>query len=535
MKRLNLLLNLTIVITLLLVACGTSQPEEPAAPVSADSEHPVGGTFVYVLSRDLDTLDVHKSALAPPVAQYLGANLISKDPVTGEYIPYLAESWTIAEDGLTYEFKLREDVKFHDGTPLTAQDYAWSFSRAKDPKTQSPLTGPQLTGLAIAEAVDDHTLRLKMAWPNSTLMDSLATSGFHQPLSQAYVEKMGEDYGRNPIGVGPYKFKEWVTGEKIVLERNPDFTWGPAWTHGGAPYIEFIEYRIIPEYSTQLAGLEAGELDYVDLEIKDLERIQDSGLFQIHTGLAKGAGTFIAMNTTKPPFDDIRVRQAFNHVVNKDVLIQVVSRGHALPLSGPLTPATLGYWSGVEEIGYEYDLEKAQELMVEAGYILNSDGRFEKDGEPLVLEMKVDSSQPKDAEVLQEQFREFGVQINVSQLEDSVWLETVSSGDFDLTIEDLSWDNFGILFAMLNSSMVGIWNHAGVTDMDEMIGAMTTASSDAALEEASIVAQTHIVEQAIYVPLYAESWYSALNNRVKDMLYSEITQDTYIFDAYIEQ
>ena len=549
-----------IMVASLLAACGTPAPEatteaatEAAEPVTAqDTPQPagqeaapkpeaepvpaVGGTLVYILDDEMDTLDVHKSGRVFPVCQFMGGGLIIKDTETDEFLPYLAESWTVAEDGMEYEFKLREDVLFHDGTPLTAHDYAWSFNRAKDPKTQSPTAGASLTGLAIVEAVDDYTLRFRMAWPNSVLMHTLSNPCYHQPLSQAYVEEMGDDYGRHPIGVGPFKFKEWVTGERIVLERTPDYAWGPEFTHGGPPFIETIEYRIIPEYATQLAGLEAGEVDHVTLAPKDLERIQNTGEFQILESGERGSGTHVVMNPTRPPFDDLLVRRAFNHAVNREPLIKIVRLDQAAPIYGPLTPFTDGYWPEAESFGYDYDMDRARELLAEAGYTPGGDGWLEKDGQPLVVSLNINSSSPDDvkiAEILQEQFKGLGVQIELEQLESGVLYEVLGSGDFDMTIETLGWENFGIMFAMFHSSMVGAWNRARVTDMNDMISAFTVAPSWDEAVEASNEAQRHVVEQAYFVPLYAAVDSLALSNKIKDVVFSG-EGNLYLFDAYIE-
>jgi peptide/nickel transport system substrate-binding protein len=578
MKRTKLLLSVLLAVSILSASCGGTEPpptaQEPTAVVAettaatstvagptagaAPTEPPqptavvvaeptatatsepkvvpaVGGTLVQAAGFEVDTLDVHKSGRLWGICQYFGASLIAKDPQSGEYLPYLAERWTVAEDGMRYEFKLRQDVKFHNGAPLTAQDYAWTLMRAKDPKTQSPTAGPSLTGLAIAEAADDYTLVLRMAWPNSALMDTLSGPCYHQPLSQAYVEEMGDEYGRHPIGVGPFRFKEWVTGEKVVLERNPDYTWGPEWTHGGPPYIETIEFRTLPEYATQIAGLEAGEIDRGDPQNKDVERLRNSGQFQIFSGLSKGSGTHVAMNASKPPFDDQRVRQALNYAIEKTVFIKIVELGYAEPLYGPLTPATAGYWAGSESFGYHYDLDKARSLMAEAGWTdTDGDGVLDKGGAPLALDLKVGSYAAKSAEILQEQLKALGAAATIQQLEPGVLYEVVGKGEFDLTIDTLGWENFGILFAMLHSSMVGAWNRARVTDLDKMIGAMSAAPNwDQAMQAAEEL-QRVIIERAYYVPLYASKWHIALSNRIQGALYSDVTQLLYLQDAYIE-
>jgi peptide/nickel transport system substrate-binding protein len=200
-------------------------PTATMIPPTATPPGPtVGGTLVIGLTSEPDTLDVQKSAMTPMelVMAQVGATLIARDPATGKLVPYLAESWTISSDGLTMDFWLRKGIKFHNGSPVTAQDYAWTLNRAIDPATRSLGTGAMLTALASAEAVDDSHLRLTLKTPSFPLLGSLAFVGYCSVLPKAAVEKLGDQFGRQPIGAGPFQFKEWKTGDKIVLERNPD-------------------------------------------------------------------------------------------------------------------------------------------------------------------------------------------------------------------------------------------------------------------------------------------------------------------------
>lgn len=505
----------------------TATPEPKTGPVP-------GGKLVYALTNEPDTLDVHKSGMLFIPCQLFGASLLARHPETGEIVPYLAESWTKAENGMSYEFKLRKDAKFHDGTPLTAQDYAYTFMRAIDPATKSPTAGQTLFGLKSAEAVDDYTLRLNMAMPNSVLVNSLTNTCYLQPLPKAAVEKMGDQFGRSPIGAGPYKVKEWVTGQRIVLERNPDYTWGPAFTHGGAPYIETIEFRIIPEYATQLAGFESGEIDFIVPELKDLKRLEEAGTYRlIKTGIA-GSGVHLEMNATRPPFDDLRLRQAINYAVDRKGIAQAVTAGRAEPLYGPLTPATLGYWPGVEYIGYSYDVEKATALLTEAGYAPNASGIMENGGKPLALTLLFSMQHAKVAEILQQQLKAVGMDVKLQQLEYGVLFQTLSGGDFDLGIDQLGWPDAGVLFVMFHSSTIGGWNRARVKDLDPMVGAMVVATTQEGFDKTSGDLQRKIVEEALTAPLYAPVEYAALSQRIQGPFYSPVNRWLYLWDAYIE-
>jgi len=544
MKHINTLLTLIVVVSLL-AACGggalqTVEVEEVDTDVPATEVElvpAVGGTLVWSLAYSPDTLDCHliTVASAARVSAMMGASLVAKDPQTGEFVPYLAESWQAMEDSTIWEFKLRKDVKFHDGTPLTAHDYAWTFLRALE---ISPAAGAALMGLADVQAVDDYTLRFTMGLPNYAMLNSLTDTNYFQPLSQAYVEEMGDDYARNPMGVGPFKFKEWVTGDKIVLERNPDYTWGPAWSNGGAPYIETVEFRIIPEYATTLAGFEAGEVDWVYLEAKDVERIQGLGEFNVLESLIQGLEPYVQFNVSAAPFDDVLVRQAFSLAVDRDVLVNVAALGYAVPQYGPISASVNGYWPGVEDIGYGFDLEKAKSLMAEAGWEdTDGDGVLDKDGQPFAFNLKVPSIESfvKAAQILQEQYKALGVELEIEQLESGVFSEQTMTGEYEISVNGIGWQDSLLLFAMYHSMMIGGFNASFVEDpeLDALLDELMFAPDGETHLSASADAQKYIIEHAYVVPLYTSKAFDGLSSRVQGWVFSS-EGSLYLDNAYIE-
>jgi peptide/nickel transport system substrate-binding protein len=358
------------------------------------------------------------------------------------------------------------------------------------------------------------------------------------PVSPAAVEQWGDEYGRHPVSVGPYKFKEWNTGEKIVMERNPDFDWGPDYAHEGAWYVENIEFRIILEYSTIIAGLEAGEVDYAELQPKDVERIRETGQFQIFEPLLKGMQPYVSLNVSKPPFDDVRVRQAFNLAVNKDALIKAVARGQAIPQYGPMSPSVTGYWKGVEYVGYDYNLEKAKALMVEAGYTYNADGMLEKDGQPFKLTLKTRSALEdlvKTAEILQEQYKALGVEIEIEQQEYGVNVMDVVMGEYEASVFRYLYPEADILYIAFHSNMMDIMNLPRVADpeLDDILNKTRTTTDPEKRQEWVNEAQRRIVEQAYVVPIYTPKNFVALSNRVKDAVFSLPNGYLHFDDAYI--
>jgi peptide/nickel transport system substrate-binding protein len=547
-------LNL-ILMAAALAACGGKPAEvagtgNPAQPLvteqqgQANTPRPpqpaVGGAWVYASDSEPDTLDVHRtvSGASEFVMKLVGGSVLALDPVTGEFIPYLAESYSLSEDGRLWEIKFKEDLQWHDGTPFTAQDYVWTMERVL--ASPSPATGAMTAGMASAEAVDDRTVRIHMDRPNSGMLFGL-TSAYMQPMPRADIERVGdEEYGRHPIGMGPYRLKEWRTGDRLILERNPDFNWGPAYAHPGPAYIEFVEFRVIPEYSTRLAGIESGEIDAAFLMNKDVARIEGLGGFDIIPIDHQGAGPYLLFNVSAPPFDDIRVRKAFNLAVNREELIRAVALGYGEPLWGLITPATYGHWDGDKEIGYGYDPDAARALMAEAGYQLNGDGLLEKDGQPFELDFKVTpsirSNTIKIAEVLSEQFKALGVRLEIQQLERGVLQEAIASGDYTLSIGFWGWAEAQIIAPLFLSSMIGGMNESHVNDpeFDPILLAVLAEPDREVLQERLNAAQRYVIEKAYTAPLFTIRVHLALRRRATNVIVRPVTEEIELFDAYIE-
>jgi peptide/nickel transport system substrate-binding protein len=548
-KPLYALVILALILTCL-AGCGTSQPaptqppsEEPTAPPSEEptappSEEPtaaptaepaapagptVGGTVIWAVAEEPGTLDPHLESrdASSRIEEYFGGALVDVD-AEGRVIPWLAESWVVSDDGLTIDFKLREDVVFHDGTPLTAQDYAWSFSRAIDPETASTGAGTLLQELESAEAIDDSTLRLRLKSASFPLLLNLAVAPWMQPMPRATVEDLGEQFGRQPVGVGPFMFEEWVTGDRVVLARNLDYAWGSADVHEGPAYLEAIEFRFIPEYSTIIAGLEAGEIDLAEVQAKDKQRLEDTGMFQFLEQYVPGSGDFVALNTSMAPFDDPDVRKAFNLAVDRDVIIQAVYGGAAAASYGPINKATMGCWDGVEDIGYGFDLEQAESLMEQAGWVdTDDDGVREKDGQPLQLTLTVGSNfedRVKTAQILQEQYRALGVDIQIEQLEATMVIDKVWPGNYEMAVMSMDYPEADLMAYMFHSSMIGALNMSMVNDpeLDAILESTRTTMDPEARQEKVDEAQQWLVENAIVVPLYSPAVYLALSNRFQD-------------------
>jgi peptide/nickel transport system substrate-binding protein len=507
----------------------TATPEPVAEPA-------VGGTLVVGWPEEPPTLDAHLAVDSAGPLTYLGGTLVTIDP-EGEIVPYLAESWEISEDGLTWDFKLREDVKFHDGTPLTAHEYAWTFQRIKDPATKSMLASTFVGPLYAAEALDDYTLRLKLAYPHSALLIGLDIP-FLQPLSPAAVEEHGDQYGRHPVGVGPYMLKEWATGDKIVLERNPDYTWGPNFVHEGPPLIETIEFRLIPETATLISAMEAGEIDLAELESRSVARIEETGTFQVWDWFYQGMAPALFPNTSRPPFDDVKVRQALNLALDREAIIKVVlGEGNGTPQLGPASPSMGGYWPGVEYIGYPFDLEKAKELMVEAGYTYDDDGMLLKDGEPFEVELGFSPSfrdyATSVAQVVQQQLQALGIAVELGMYEWGVFITMGASGEADLGLVGYNYWDVDILNQFYHTNSGMNMSHYSDPVLDEYLDNMRTSMDQEDRQKWADEAQRRIVEQAVVVPIFTSKEYKAVSDRVQGEIPRLPITRLWLNDAYL--
>jgi len=518
---------------------GTPQVVErivTATPVTPQ----VGGKMVLTLYTDPPSLDqqVVNGTLGADVAMRYGATLLTYDLESGALVGYLAESWSNSPDGLELTFKLKSGVKFHNGEPLTAQDFVYTFERSQDPNFAN-LAKDMFASVSKVEAVDDLTVKFVLSAPSYSFLDNLASTST-QPVNKKAVEAAGDGYGKSPVGVGPFIFKEWVTGEKIVLERNPDFNWGPAYAHQGPAYIQELEFRILPEPATIIAGLEAGEIDFSEVYASDISRYENSDKYVIWQAPMLGIYPYVAFNYSVPPLDDVRFRQALSYATDKESIIKVVAQGRAVVQWGPLSDGMSGYWPGVEYIGLGYDLPKAQALMADLGYTLNADGMLEKDGEPFKLTVKADSTDPnamKTAEVLKEQYKALGVDLEIQLEEMGVFYDDLlGKNNFEIGLPGLGWPNDDLLWMMFHKD--GPVNMGKYTN-DELSAQLDTLRSTVDTEahlKLSAEIQKFAVENALVIPTFTMLQYLVYGSRVKDVTFKAGGDPRYaaeFFDAYI--
>lgn len=411
-----------------------------------------GGRLIIGRSGDADSLDPQHTiaSISWQVFQHIYDPLIGRN-LNLEYEGVLAESWEISEDGKEITFNLREGIKFHDGTDLDAKAVEFSYNRLIDPATNAPAAA-WVTPLERAEAVDDMTVKMYLSEAFSPFLGNTA-SAYFGIISPAAVEKYGPDFGQNPVGTGPYKFKEWIAGQEITIERNPDYqNFRTISENKGAAYLDEIVFRNIPEEQTQIAAFEAGEIntlllvpphhvskleDNPDLQLLPTEKATNIHFIEFHTFPPEGDYGF----EVKPPFDDLRVRQAVAYAVNADEIIQAVHDGRATRNYGPMPTGMYGYDPAIKEYGYEHDPEKAEALLEEAGWVSTGSGPRQKDGQPLEVVLWASSATTvqRVAQVIQNQLGKVGFDVKLETMEIATLLARLGGEDDTSHFDVMSW------------------------------------------------------------------------------------------------
>jgi peptide/nickel transport system substrate-binding protein len=510
----------------------TAVPPTAVPPTAAPTAiNKIGGNLVYISTEEPDTLDIQTSvmSIADGITSLMMDTLVAKD-VNGQYVPSTAESWTISPDGLTWTFKIRQDVKFHNGDPMTANDWAWTFNRALDPNFAAPGTAPSLASVASVVATDDTTLVITLKQANYYFLDSLSINGYMGVYDKLAVEAAGAKYGLSEVGMvgtGPYKFKQWVQDESITIERNPDYNWGPVQFEGCStgPYnIETITFRVVPDIATVTAAMIAGEVSYSSIQPQDVQTITDTGLYNILSGPVPGY-LYLLINASKAPTDNVHFRRALAYAVNRDEVLQVVGLNQGVKILGPLSPVMIGYDPIQETYGLDYNPDKAKEEFGLAGYTYGSDGMLiGPDGQPFEIDFFTTSDEQgsKSAQVVQAQFAAVGLKANIQQLEWGTLAAQMTAGDFSISYMGVGYPSADLLYLTYHSPGAALWTFANDPDMDALLEKIRSETDATAQQAAVNAAAKYIVENGYMVPWYSPNSFSALDKNITDYEFSPI-------------
>lgn len=401
------------------VATEASASQEPAEPV----EEPVKykDEIIAVVIVEPKSMDpIYGDAPGSDLYTYnlFYDNLI--ELVDGEFVPSLAESYEISDDYQNLVFKLREGVKFHDGTDFNAESVKWNLDRAKT--TEKSYYVSEMKVIDEVVVVDEYTVEIILSEPNAPILSTLASNPGCM-VSPAAAEKFGEDFHRNPVGTGPYKFVSWTGGERVVGERFDDY-WKQDAEGVQLPYSDKVTIRYIAEPAVALIELQSGNIDLMEDNIpQDFDVVKADPNLQV---IPSGAGIhqWMAFNTTAEPFNNEKLRQAFSAAIDRESLMSVITLGY-----GEITPTLVppGEWiySADLKTPYAYNPELAKTLLSEAGY---------PSGIELTLSVIQRDPDVQIAELIQAQVAEVDIKLNVEILERQAWIDKVTAKKFDLAM-----------------------------------------------------------------------------------------------------
>lgn len=391
---------LALLVCLVVVACG-----QPRAPANAAR---IG---IVLEPPNLDPT----AGAAAAIDEVVYANVfegLTRIDETGAVLPALAASWDISPDRLTYTFHLRTNATFHDGSTFDATDAKFSLDRARGPDSTSAQKG-FFEPIATVTVIDPATLQVVLSRPVSDFLFNMGSGDavFVAPETAA-------KNASKPIGTGPFKFSRWLKGTQIELTRN-DAYWG------AAAKLDKLVFLIIPDPSAAYAALLAGDVDsFPNFPAPELlPQIKDDPRFEIAIGTTEGE-TILAMNNTRPPLNDIRIRRAISHAINRKALIDGVGEGYGTPIGSHFAPHNKAYVDLTSR--YPFDVAKAKALLAEAGHANDI---------TLTLRLPPAPYARRGGEVIAAQLKAIGIATKIENIEWAQWLDQVfTRGDFDLTI-----------------------------------------------------------------------------------------------------
>ncbi|KGX83619.1 ABC transporter substrate-binding protein [Pontibacillus marinus] len=432
-------------------------------------------TLVFGRGADSKQLDPSKVTDGESiyVTQQIYDQLVTYEQDSTEVKPALATDWKTSDDGTVWTFTLREGVKFHDGTSFEAEDVVYNFERwtkSKDYIYYGYMFGGHEDGLIEkVEAVDEYTVKFTLKEPNAPFIQTLAMPPFGIASPDA-IEKHGENYFKNPVGTGPFKFESWTRGDRIELSRNDDF-WGQK------AGVKNLTFRVIPDNGARFMELQSGSIDLMlGLNPQDLEPAENADGLQVFRRPSMNVG-YMAMNTDKEgPLADRKVRQAINLAVDKKELIKLFE-GLGKSAKNPMPPSLWGYNDDIDPYGY--DVEKAKTLLAEAGY---------GDGIDITLYTMPNPRpympQPKvTAQAIQQMLKEANINVEIVENDWETHLEVTQNGEHDMAL--LGWtgdngdpDNFLYVLLDKDNAKVGSAGNIAFYKNDEVHDLLKSAQSE---------------------------------------------------------
>lgn len=470
-----------------LTGCGSGTSDtssdtsaDTSTDTSADTATSDDGSLVIAMDADVSTLHPsdYSTTVELNILNQIYDSLIYMNPDgTEEPEARLAERYEVSDDGLTYTFYLRDDITFHDGTAITADDVVFSLELYQDSEYQNTY----VTGLDYAEALDETTVVCYLETPYAPFLLGIS---FVHIASKDYYESSPEEFASNPIGSGAYQFESRTKGSNVVLSAYEGY-------YRGVASISQVTFEVVPSQSTMAVALQTGEIGFAEIEATNLSQLE--GVEGITTQEVSTSNfVYVTMNLEQEPFDNVLVRQAINYAINRENIVLVCYEGAATVNSSICSPERLGYSD--ELFQYEYDPDKAMELLAEAGIETPYDL-----GEILVSESSADL-----ATVLQSDLSAVGLEVTISTKEFNAYISDLTSGSYGISALSMTLDGDTQMLEMaFCTDYIGTANNARYSDseMDALFDQARTETDSDKRAEILFEALEKAQEEAIYAAI----------------------------------
>ena len=459
LRVLSLLLVLVMAAGLL-AGCGGNDAPKGDTP-KQDGEKGDSGTardsIIIATANETPSLSpTEHNAVAGDYMNMLTYNHLFRTDMTLEPVPDLVDTYENLDDS-TWQFKLKQGVKFHDGTEMKAEDVKASLEWAQG-FAEVNLYNNDIKSV---EVVDDYTIEIKTDGPDAMLLSNLCHHG-NSVVPKALIDS-GNDFNTNPIGTGPYKFVKWNRGDSVEFEAFEDF-------FRGAPHIKHMTWKVIPEGSSRTIALEAGEIDFiVEVEAMDGDRLKENDKIKVIEYNATNE-TWLMLNNEKPGLDNEKVRHAINTAINKENVVTVAYNGMARPA---ISQCPINFEGATEENADTYDVAKAKQWLEESGV------------NPADIHFSIicsDDTKKRAGEVVQSDLKEIGINSEIESMDLATYLSVTTEGDYTASIGGYSSSNLlGYVVGVYHSSSINASNKTRLNDpeVDAMIDQAKVTIDDA--------------------------------------------------------
>jgi peptide/nickel transport system substrate-binding protein len=470
-KRIAFALSILLFLSLFISACAPTAPtaaQTSSTPMVVEVTKEVlkevtptavphgGDTLNLRLSEDPETLyNVKTISLTADgvMGNFLLDRLIYFDR-EGKPQGWLAESWTVSPDQKEVTFKLRQGIKFTDGTDFNADAVKFHFDSIMDPANASPVL-PYIGKLKSVTVVDPYTVKFTFDEPYAPFFVNMSYSygGINSPTA---VKKWGAEYGRHPVGTGPYMLQEWIPGSQITLVKNPDYKqFRTDAVNKGAPLADKIVLTVIPEEGTAQAALQTGEIIEAGLEADTVAGFVGDPNYNVVINKNTTNLTFLEFNQKKAPFDDPKFRQAISYAIDCDAAVASAWGGYAWPAHNLLAVGIPGYDKSVsDKLGTKYDPDKAKQIFADLGWKPGANGILVKDGKPakfLITSYSGFATINRILEVIQANLKDVGIDAQIQTSDWGAFYPSLLKDDWDMDLMRWTWGDAGVLSDLFHS------------------------------------------------------------------------------------